>query len=126
MLHRVGCTCSYSRGLSDCSGEKSLRLGRTSGPQVELRIGILRTNGFSRGLEACALLSFAWPGASASSSSLLVCPVLARLNHSCSPNCQQSWDEAAGAEKLYAMTKIQPGEELSRAAQRAFQGPRRV
>jgi len=64
-----------------------------------LRMGILRTNGFSR-------------GASASSSTLLVCPVLARLNHSCSPNCQQSWDEESGKEKLYAMTKIQPGQEL--------------
>ena len=119
-------------------------------------------------------------GASSSSSTLLVCPILARhareknegtnrvqcvmsftnaltifcpqksraelgwrLNHSCSPNCQQSWDEnsgdlacrktveksvcslavcietpedhswlMAGQEKLYAMTKIQPGEEL--------------
>jgi len=75
------------KGLSDCSsGEKTM-------------MGILRTNGFSR-------------GASASSSTLLVCPVLARLNHSCSPNCQQSWDEESGKEKLYAMTKIQPGQEL--------------
>lgn len=75
------------KGLSDCSsGEKTM-------------MGILRTNGFSR-------------GASSSSSTLLLCPVLARLNHSCSPNCQQSWDEESGQEKLYAMTKIQPGEEL--------------
>ena len=46
-------------------------------------MGILQTNGFSR-------------GASESSDGLLVCPTLARLNHSCSPNCQQSWDEQSG------------------------------
>ncbi|CAK9082526.1 unnamed protein product [Durusdinium trenchii] len=74
------------KGLSDASTEKSM-------------MGILRTNGFSR-------------GASKSSSSLLLCPVLARFNHSCSPNCQQSWDEQSGTEKLYAMTTIQKGEEL--------------
>ncbi|CAE6925396.1 set5 [Symbiodinium natans] len=73
--------------LSDCSaGEKTLS-------------GIIDTNAFSR-------------GASATSSSLVVCPTLARLNHSCSPNCQQSWDGTSGMEKLYAMSDISEGEEL--------------
>ncbi|CAE7260538.1 set5, partial [Symbiodinium necroappetens] len=73
--------------LSDCSaGKKTLS-------------GIIDTNAFSR-------------GASATSSSLVVCPTLARLNHSCSPNCQQSWDGTSGTEKLYAMCDIREGEEL--------------
>eukprot|EP00439_Symbiodinium_sp_Y106_P009584 s4112_g1.t1 len=73
--------------LSDCSaGKKTLS-------------GIIDTNAFSR-------------GASATSSSLVVCPTLARLNHSCSPNCQQSWDATSGTEKLYAMCDIREGDEL--------------
>ncbi|CAJ1336242.1 unnamed protein product [Effrenium voratum] len=78
---------SKLRDLSDCTaGDKTI-------------MGILQTNGFSR-------------GASESSDGLLVCPTLARLNHSCSPNCQQSWDEQSGTEKLYAMSEIPAGQEM--------------
>lgn len=59
--------------------------------------GIMRTNALARGVE---------------STGSLICPVVARFNHSCAPNCQHAWDEAAGLERVFACRDIKVGEEL--------------
>jgi SET domain-containing protein len=39
--------------------------------------------------------------------------VLSRINHSCSPNAQYSWNEKEGKRRLYAVRDIQKGEEVT-------------
>jgi len=46
---------------------------------------------------------------------MMVCPIICRLNHSCEPNCELSWDDRLKEEHVYAATAIEPGEELSYA-----------
>eukprot|EP00929_Paragymnodinium_shiwhaense_P034426 TRINITY_DN18734_c0_g1_i1.p1 TRINITY_DN18734_c0_g1~~TRINITY_DN18734_c0_g1_i1.p1 ORF type:complete len:376 (+),score=70.86 TRINITY_DN18734_c0_g1_i1:60-1130(+) len=58
--------------------------------------GILRTNSLSRGM----------------SSDGLVCKTISRMNHSCSPNCDWSWDEDAHEASVFASHDIAAGEEL--------------
>eukprot|EP00927_Polykrikos_kofoidii_P068768 TRINITY_DN64097_c0_g1_i1.p1 TRINITY_DN64097_c0_g1~~TRINITY_DN64097_c0_g1_i1.p1 ORF type:complete len:383 (+),score=52.17 TRINITY_DN64097_c0_g1_i1:95-1243(+) len=71
--------------LHDCHGvEKTL-------------LGILKTNALARGCE---------------STGSVLCTTISRFNHSCSPNCQHSWDEDAKVERLMACTSIKAGEEL--------------
>lgn len=59
--------------------------------------GIMRTNALARGVEGTGSL---------------ICPVISRFNHSCAPNCQHAWDEAAGLERVFACRDIEVGEEL--------------
>lgn len=42
----------------------------------------------------------------------MVCETISRFNHSCVPNCEQTWDEDTSEERLYASTGIRAGEEL--------------
>lgn len=60
--------------------------------------GIVRTNCFMRGV-GC--------------SDGVLCEEASRLNHSCSPNCEPSWDEQAGELQVRTSRDITPGEELS-------------
>jgi len=60
--------------------------------------GIVRTNCFMRGM---------------GSSDGVLCPTASRFNHSCVPNCEQSWDEDLGEMQVYASTDISVGEELT-------------
>jgi len=70
--------------LSDCSGpEKSLA-------------GILDTNCFRTD----------------SSDVRVLCPSLARFNHSCLPNCQQAWDGNEQTLRIIACVHIEEGDEL--------------
>jgi len=59
--------------------------------------GIIITNNYSLGLGS-------------SSGGLFV--ELSRFNHSCRPNCEQSWDDAAQEIQVYASEAIQAGEEM--------------
>jgi len=43
---------------------------------------------------------------------MMVCPTICRLNHSCEPNCELSWDDELKEEHVYASKAIEPGEEL--------------
>jgi len=71
--------------LHDCSSQKTL-------------VGVMRTNALARG---------------ADSTGSVLCPVISRFNHSCTPNCQHAWDESAAVERVFACTDIHAGEELS-------------
>lgn len=42
----------------------------------------------------------------------LVCVEGSRFNHSCTPNCEQSWDEGAGRLSIFASAPIRAGTEL--------------
>jgi hypothetical protein len=42
-----------------------------------------------------------------------VYPTICRINHSCVPNCHNSWDDDAGHETIYAIRPIRAGEELT-------------
>lgn len=46
------------------------------------------------------------------SSDTNLCLNISRFNHSCDPNCEQSWDPEAGKQRVFASTQIQRGEEL--------------
>lgn len=41
-----------------------------------------------------------------------VFPCAARMNHSCTPNANQSWNEEAREQRLFALKDINPGEEI--------------
>ncbi|CAE7028747.1 set5 [Symbiodinium natans] len=71
--------------LSDFSAEKTVQ-------------GILDTNSFEKGL---------------GSADRVLCPTLARFNHSCVPNCQHVWDSDAEVMRILASTEISVGDELS-------------
>lgn len=58
--------------------------------------GILRTNSLSRGVSADGLL----------------CKLSSRLNHSCTPNCDWSWDDETREVRIYASTEISENQEL--------------
>lgn len=42
----------------------------------------------------------------------VLCDVISRLNHSCSPNCDHSWNENASEMQIYAATDVCIGDEL--------------
>lgn len=42
-----------------------------------------------------------------------VFPTVARINHSCKPNCQQAWNSMLKKETVYAVRNIAPGEEIT-------------
>lgn len=42
----------------------------------------------------------------------VVCEAISRLNHSCVPNCEQTWDEETSTERIYASRDIKIGEEM--------------
>ncbi|CAE7619606.1 set5 [Symbiodinium sp. CCMP2456] len=71
--------------LSDFAAEKTVQ-------------GILDTNCFQKGL---------------GSEDRVLCPTLARFNHSCVPNCQHVWDSDAAVMRILASTEVVAGEELS-------------
>lgn len=71
--------------LSDFAAEKTVQ-------------GILDTNCLQKGL------GFA---------DRVLCPTLARFNHSCVPNCQHVWDSDAEVMRILASTDVVAGEELS-------------
>ncbi|CAK0820860.1 unnamed protein product [Prorocentrum cordatum] len=74
--------------LSDC--------WRMAGKRRSLE-GILRTNGM---------------GCSSDSDDGVLCLEISRFNHSCAPNCEQSWDGTALQERVHACSAIQAGQEL--------------
>mmetsp|Transcript_183022 Transcript_183022/g.580078 ORF Transcript_183022/g.580078 Transcript_183022/m.580078 type:complete len:373 (+) Transcript_183022:3-1121(+) len=59
--------------------------------------GVILTNGHLRGTNSL---------------DYMLCPLASRLNHSCTPNVEQSWDEVTGEVRLHASTNINQGEEL--------------
>jgi len=59
--------------------------------------GIIRTNNYPRGVN---------------SEDGVLCPTFSRFNHSCEPNCEQSWDEDANQLQAFACVDIAAGEEL--------------
>eukprot|EP00933_Yihiella_yeosuensis_P043040 TRINITY_DN37750_c0_g1_i1.p1 TRINITY_DN37750_c0_g1~~TRINITY_DN37750_c0_g1_i1.p1 ORF type:complete len:373 (+),score=51.18 TRINITY_DN37750_c0_g1_i1:102-1220(+) len=59
--------------------------------------GILRTNALGRGTDA---------------DYSIICPNVARFNHSCKPNCDKSWDENAGMMRVFVCRDVKAGEEL--------------
>mmetsp|Transcript_94038 Transcript_94038/g.303771 ORF Transcript_94038/g.303771 Transcript_94038/m.303771 type:complete len:335 (-) Transcript_94038:87-1091(-) len=42
----------------------------------------------------------------------VVCAAISQFNHSCNPNCEQSWDEDAQLERVHTSTFVRAGEEL--------------
>lgn len=42
----------------------------------------------------------------------ILCAEVSRFNHSCTPNCEQSWDDDKSEEHIYASADISAGEEL--------------
>lgn len=86
---------SQWKGLSSNQRDKIMELHDVNGDKS--LAGILRTNALSRG---------------AGSSGSVLCVTISRFNHSCSPNCQHAWDEAANVERVFACTDIKVGEEL--------------
>ncbi|CAE8630468.1 unnamed protein product [Polarella glacialis] len=59
--------------------------------------GIIRTNNYPRGVN---------------SDDGVLCTTFSRFNHSCAPNCEQSWDEEAFQLQAHACADISAGEEL--------------
>lgn len=59
--------------------------------------GIVRTNNYPRAIN---------------SDDGVLCLAFSRFNHSCQPNCEQSWDEDAFQLQAYACTFIAAGEEF--------------
>jgi len=59
--------------------------------------GIVRTNSYARNSD---------------SADGLLCPRCSRFNHSCSPNCEQSYNEEASEMRIYASSEIEAGTEL--------------
>mmetsp|Transcript_60356 Transcript_60356/g.168642 ORF Transcript_60356/g.168642 Transcript_60356/m.168642 type:complete len:413 (+) Transcript_60356:58-1296(+) len=51
-------------------------------------------------------------GCSSESFDGVVCETCSRFNHSCIPNCEQTWDETTSKECIFASTDIKAGEEL--------------
>lgn len=66
-------------------------------PEEKSLAGILRTNCFMEGV---------------GSVNGVLCPIAGRFNHSCVPNCEQSWDDTTGMLHIYAGRQIEPGTEL--------------
>lgn len=84
--------------LSAGQREQIWNLSDCSGPGAETSLeGILDTNCFRPDL---------------STDVRVLCPTLARFNHSCLPNCQQAWDGDQGTMRISACTQIQEGDEL--------------
>ncbi|CAJ1335260.1 unnamed protein product, partial [Effrenium voratum] len=89
--------CSWAwarqlRTLSDEQKERIFQLSDWTGTGLE---GILATNCFQT-----------------NPSERVLCPQLARFNHSCASNCQHSWDEDAQLMRVFACKHIAEGEEL--------------
>lgn len=61
--------------------------------------GIMCTNAFQR-VQGQAELDVA------------LCLLVAHFNHSCVPNCEQSWNEQTGKASIYTTRTVLPGEEL--------------
>ena len=60
--------------------------------------GIIKTNSFSVG--------------KASETKLVLFPIIARINHSCLPNCHHYWSNNKNSFLVRAAQEIQPGEEI--------------
>ncbi|KAL0580424.1 hypothetical protein V5O48_001577 [Marasmius crinis-equi] len=81
-------------------------------PDLDKMKGIVRTNGF-KALGVAGLTkeerdeeddySNVYEG---------VCEKLCRINHSCQPNCERSWDKASFSFQIRATRKVEAGEEL--------------
>jgi len=52
-------------------------------------------------------------GCSGDSFDGVVCGTISRINHSCVPNCEQTWDKALSEERIFASIDIRAGDELS-------------
>jgi len=65
--------------------------------EADFDVGILRTNCYGLGVDG-------------KQSGLFLC--LSRMNHSCRPNCERTWDPICETETLYALQYIRPEEEL--------------
>jgi len=65
--------------------------------QEKTLVGIVRTNSFRRGR---------------SMAQGVLCEELSRFNHSCSPNCEHSWNEETKIMNVYASVDIPCGKEL--------------
>jgi len=73
--------------------------GQAAAPKSKSLVGIVHSNAFSRAEDA-------------SSMDAALCLLGSRLNHSCSPNAEQSWDADSGLVQLRATCDISSGEEI--------------
>jgi hypothetical protein len=91
----------YVRSLFTHLSQDELRLVRrlyNAFPEEgDFDVGILRTNCYGLGVDG-------------KQSGLFLS--LSRMNHSCQPNCERTWDSIRETETLYALQYIKPGEEL--------------